>query len=271
MSTSILFRPTAAALAAPRIARIHRIPAHRTLRVIARSAAAPFHTISRRSLPARPITSGSGRGDEEDTHNKPARGFSDFDVFADTPAPATSVDACTQDGFHLNSGTRITGGDGVLLVGGEAFRWRPWVAKGDRTKLVNGKGQWEVPEEVFGALGLVWPRPGEFPFIVLSVSLFFSLFLLFSFPPLMLGRGGEIELVANSGEQIDLLILGVGPEMRPISPETRSHIARLGMRVEVLDTRNAAAQFNLLATERGVEDVAAALIPVGWKEGKGVV
>lgn len=43
------------------------------------------------------------------------------------------------------------------------------------------------------------------------------------------------------------------------------------MRVEVLDTRNAAAQFNLLATERGVDDVAAALIPMGWEEGKGAV
>lgn len=67
----------------------------------------------------------------------------------------------------------------------------------------------------------------------------------------------------------DLLILGVGPQMRPISPETRMAIANLGMRVEVLDTRNAAAQFNLLATERGVNEVAAALIPLGWRDGIG--
>lgn len=67
----------------------------------------------------------------------------------------------------------------------------------------------------------------------------------------------------------DLLILGLGPEIRPISPELRRHIGSLGMRVEVLDTRNAAAQFNLLATERGVTDVAAAMIPIGWKEGVG--
>lgn len=55
----------------------------------------------------------------------------------------------------------------------------------------------------------------------------------------------------------------------PLSPETRKRISELGMRIEVLDTRNAAAQFNLLATERGVSDVAAALIPLGWKEGVG--
>lgn len=69
---------------------------------------------------------------------------------------------------------------------------------------------------------------------------------------------------------IDLLVIGVGKQNVPLSPETRKHIAELGMRVEVLDTRNAAAQFNLLATERGVSEVAAALIPMGWKDGVGV-
>jgi NADH dehydrogenase [ubiquinone] 1 alpha subcomplex assembly factor 3 len=59
--------------------------------------------------------------------------------------------------------------------------------------------------------------------------------------------------------------------MHPISPAFRRYISSLGMRVEILDTRNAAAQFNLLATERGVNDVAAALIPIGWQEGKGAV
>lgn len=67
----------------------------------------------------------------------------------------------------------------------------------------------------------------------------------------------------------DLLILGLGPEMRPLSPATRRYISSLGLRVDVLDTRNAASQFNMLATERGVADVAAALIPMGWKEGIG--
>jgi uncharacterized protein len=39
----------------------------------------------------------------------------------------------------------------------------------------------------------------------------------------------------------------------------------MGIRVEAMDTRNAAAQYNLLATERGVHEIAAALIPIGWK------
>ncbi|TVY65511.1 NADH dehydrogenase [ubiquinone] 1 alpha subcomplex assembly factor, partial [Lachnellula suecica] len=147
-----------------------------------------------------------------------------------TPAPSTSIDACAWDGFHLNSGLKVVGGKGVLLVNGEAFSWCPWAAGdggGAGLRLVNGKEQFEVPDGAWGVLELVWPKP-------------------------------------------DLLILGLGKEMRPISPRTRQYINSLGIRVDVQDTRNAAAQFNLLATERGVGSVAAALIPLGWREGVGV-
>ncbi len=65
-----------------------------------------------------------------------------------------------------------------------------------------------------------------------------------------------------------MLILGLGDTAMPLSPETKRHINALGIRVEIQDTRNAAAQFNLLATERGVEEVAAAMIPTGWKPRK---
>ncbi|KAI9882762.1 MAG: pre-mRNA-splicing factor 8 [Watsoniomyces obsoletus] len=61
----------------------------------------------------------------------------------------------------------------------------------------------------------------------------------------------------------DLLILGLGASMHPLSPATRTYLSTLGVRTEIQDTRNAAAQFNLLATERGVGEVAAALIPIG--------
>ena len=52
---------------------------------------------------------------------------------------------------------------------------------------------------------------------------------------------------ANSSTT-DMLILGLGGSIFPLSPETKRHINSLGIRVDVLDTRNAAAQFNLLAT-----------------------
>lgn len=67
---------------------------------------------------------------------------------------------------------------------------------------------------------------------------------------------------------VDLLIIGTGSRVTPIAPSVRKYLNGLGMRLEIQDTRNAAAQFNLLATERGVGQVAAALIPVGWKEGR---
>lgn len=74
------------------------------------------------------------------------------------------------------------------------------------------------------------------------------------------------EKFTTDSRPIDLLILGLGPSTHPVSPETRKQINSLGIRVDVQDTRNAAAQFNMLATERGVGNVAAALIPIGWRE-----
>ena len=90
-------------------------------------------------------------------------------MLGSTPAPSTIIDACLPDGFHLNSGVKSTGDDGVLLVGGEAFAWRPWMAgsadssaetkTGERGPgLLNEKGQWEVGDEAWGILKLVWPK-----------------------------------------------------------------------------------------------------------------
>ncbi|KAH0538988.1 hypothetical protein FGG08_004437 [Glutinoglossum americanum] len=149
--------------------------------------------------------------------------FASLDVLGKTPVPTTAIEACHADGFLLNSGLRVSSG-GVLLVGGEVFAWRPWEAVGGKKekwkvkKLLNSKGQWDVPLEAWGLLDIVWPKPG--------------------------------------------------PSMHPVSPETRAHLNTLGISVEVQDTRNAAAQYNLLATERGVGNVAAALVPIGWKEGR---
>ncbi|KAE8450940.1 hypothetical protein EG329_005380 [Mollisiaceae sp. DMI_Dod_QoI] len=173
----------------------------------------------------KPQTRDRGPASKEDTQTD----FGALNVLGNTPVPSTSIDACLWDGFHLDSGVKITGGTGVLLIAGEAFSWRPWEAGGGKElKLVNEKGQWDVGDEAWGVLDLVWPKP-------------------------------------------DLLILGLGKDMRPISPKVRQYINSLGIRVDIQDTRNAAAQYNLLATERGIGNVAAALIPIGWREDFGVV
>ncbi|KAG9237750.1 hypothetical protein BJ875DRAFT_453044 [Amylocarpus encephaloides] len=184
----------------------------------------PFHSRTSVFSSRPPKSHDRGPPSKEDTQTD----FGSMNVLGNTPAPSTSIDACAWDGFHLNNGVKVTGGKGVLLVNGEAFEWCPWLADVEGKTMVNGKGQWDVGDEAWGVLGLMWPKP-------------------------------------------DLLILGLGKEMRPISPRVRLYVNSLGIRVDIQDTRNAAAQFNLLATERGLSNVAAALVPLGWREGKGCV
>lgn len=100
----------------------------------------------------------TAHNNEEVPEGPPTTDFGRMDVLGNTPVPSTSVDFCMSDGFQLNSGTKILGGDGVLLIGGQAFAWRPW---GPGKTFVNAKGQWEVDNGAFGLLGLVWPRPGR--------------------------------------------------------------------------------------------------------------
>ncbi|PWY73794.1 hypothetical protein BO94DRAFT_538836 [Aspergillus sclerotioniger CBS 115572] len=172
-----------------------------------------------RAHTAKPSNRDRGPPSKEDTQTD----FAALNVLGNIPAPTTAIDATLDTGFHLNNGVKITGGDGVLLIGGEAFAWRPWHGvEGGKDSMVNKKGQFEVGEQAWGILNLVWPRP-------------------------------------------DMLIIGMGETVFPLSPETKRQINSLGVRVEMLDTRNAAAQFNLLATERGVSEIAAAMIPIGWK------
>jgi len=119
-----------------------------------------------------PRTRDRGPKSDEDTQTD----FSALDVLRNTVAPATSIDACTGDGFALNNQMRISG-CGILLIGGEAYRWKPWLREGRKEgtvaeggtgddamtgKLLNAKGQWEVPEQAWGVLELLYPKPGTF-------------------------------------------------------------------------------------------------------------
>lgn len=131
-----------------------RLPSPLTSEAAVGSAAAlqcrrSLHT----SLPLRK----RAHNDEEVPDGPPTTDFSRMDMLASAPVPSTSVDICSSDGFKLNSGVSIYDGKGLLLVGGEAFEWQPW---GPDMRLVNKKGQWEVPEGAFGLLDLLWPRPG---------------------------------------------------------------------------------------------------------------
>lgn len=167
-----------------------------------------------------------------------------MDILANAGAavPATSIDACTHDGFYLNNGTHTTGGAGVLLLDGEAFTWTPWdahtsssVAAASTTgavgtgagagfaALLDKRGTLTIPTTSLGVLGLMYPKP-------------------------------------------DLLIIGTGRKLWMLNRDTRKYLSEeLGIKVDVMDTANAAAAYNLLATERGTAEVGALMIPDGFK------
>lgn len=213
-----------------------------------------------RSHTHKPASHDRGPESKEDTQTD----FNALNVLGNIPAPTTAIDACLDSGFHLNNGVKVSNGDGVLLVGGEAFAWRPWKAvegaendDAARDSMINSKGQFELDESVWGLLNLVWPKPGM---LFASVSGCVSIFGYH-----ISGVYSKVIKLLIDFSLTDMLILGLGGSMFPLSPETKRHINSLGIRVDILDTRNAAAQFNLLATERGVTEIAAAMIPIGWK------
>jgi NADH dehydrogenase [ubiquinone] 1 alpha subcomplex assembly factor 3 len=151
-----------------------RLLAPRSSRLALRALTSLPTTTSRLSLPVhdnallpRPLhtntpLSRTAHNNEQIPDQPPPTDFARMDVLGQTPPPATSIDACLPDGFVLgDSAVTISGGSGALLVGGEAFVWRPWDS--NTKQLVNGKGQWEVQglDRAFGLLGVVWPRPGR--------------------------------------------------------------------------------------------------------------
>ncbi|KAG0131201.1 hypothetical protein HOY82DRAFT_485467 [Tuber indicum] len=75
------------------------------------------------------------------------------------------------------------------------------------------------------------------------------------------GSWGVLEVVWPKPE---LLIIGTGKRTLFLAPEDKKRIAELGVRVDVMDTGSAVAQFNLLATERG-SGIAGALLARGFK------
>ena len=151
-----------------------------------------------------------------------------MDVLGHVPTPATSVDACTTDGFHLDNGVKTEGGAGILLTGGEAYTWQPWLTASSSkiSDLLDARrGTLTLPKESLGILEMLHPKP-------------------------------------------DLLIIGTGGKLWMLSQDTKRYISEtLGCRLDVVDTANAAAAYNLLAKERGVEGgsgVGALLLPLGW-------
>ncbi|KAF2720670.1 hypothetical protein K431DRAFT_285580 [Polychaeton citri CBS 116435] len=199
-----------------------------------------IHSTSSLALPPAPRSTDRGPPSKEDTQTD----FGAMDVLNNTPPPTTAVDMCMADGFALNSGLRVTGA-GVMLVAGEVFKWRPWIKEGRKEGTIGAGATGDDIKGLASSGGKLQNPRGQWE--------------------VDRHAWGILDLM---WPKPDLLILGTGAGILPVSPQTRQHINDLGVRLEVQDTRNAAAQFNLLATERGTQQVAAALVPIGWKEGR---
>ncbi|EPS44409.1 hypothetical protein H072_1601 [Dactylellina haptotyla CBS 200.50] len=72
---------------------------------------------------------------------------------------------------------------------------------------------------------------------------------------------GILDVVAPKPE---LLVLGTGARSIPISLKTKHRLHSLGIRIDSMDTNHAASSYNLLATERPGQIIAAALLPASF-------
>lgn len=169
-----------------------------------------------------------------------------MDVLGHIPAPATSIDACTSDGFHLDNGVKTEGGRGIMLLGGEAFNWAPWTALSKDSSNNQNTLNTQSDGAETRISDLLDPQRGLLNIPISSLSL--------------------LELVHPKP---DLLIIGTGARLWMLSSEVRKYLSeKLGCRIDTMDTGNAASAYNLLAKERGVEGgagVGALLLPVGWR------
>lgn len=170
---SPLLRPFPRATTNPTLTRLP-ITTHRTNSNTSNTVTRP-QRIMPRAHKTKPSNHDRGPESTEQTQTD----LSSLNVLGSVPAPTTAVDACLDSGFQLNNGLRVTGGSGALLVNGEAFAWRPWLASTGNGKehasgegkenMLNQRGQLDLSESAWGILDLVWPRPGT--------SSSFSLFL----------------------------------------------------------------------------------------------
>ena len=114
-----------------------------------------YSSSSRRLDPSPPRSRDRGPTSDEDTQTD----FGQLNVLGNIPLPASAIDACLPNGFQLSNGAHIANA-GMMLVGGEVFKWWPWTRGSENQHLLNSKGLWEVPGHALGVLETVWPKPG---------------------------------------------------------------------------------------------------------------
>ncbi|KAI5844840.1 hypothetical protein BZA05DRAFT_151703 [Tricharina praecox] len=109
-----------------------------------------------------PITSESTRGEtttDRSVEDPPVDTFSSLNVYEDIPPPGSAIETIYEDGFIFSSGVRFFDGSGALMLQGEVFRWRPAERGGIEEDTALRTGVLELPEDVWGALDVVSPKP----------------------------------------------------------------------------------------------------------------
>lgn len=98
--------------------------------------------------------------------------MSSLDVLGNIPVPASAVQICTARGFKLQNGRATQDGDAVMMFDDKVVRWRPWEheSMGGRMRILNARGQLDLPAEVFGVFEVLEPRPGESFFYVVVLK-----------------------------------------------------------------------------------------------------
>lgn len=206
-------------------------------------AAAPASARDRGSINPHAPPKNRSRGPA--SSEKTQTDFQAMDIYASAgiEEPATSIDASLPDGFHLNNGVQTSGGRGVMLLGGEGFVWSPW----NYLDVSTTRAEVDVTQEQRNAGAIS------------RFTDFLDARSTLNFPSQSLG------LLTFLYPKPDLLIFGTGRYLHMLSKETRRYLSEeLGMKVDVMDTANAAAAYNLLVMERGFEGVGAILIPEGF-------
>ncbi len=81
-------------------------------------------------------------------------------------------------------------------------------------------------------------------------------------PARLLGWGGyeDVDPILQSADQVDILVLGTGAELKPLPDEFQSCLETVGIGVEWMATPAACRTYNLLLAEG--RRVAAVLFPI---------
>ncbi|KAG8681372.1 hypothetical protein FRC08_015685 [Ceratobasidium sp. 394] len=146
-------------------------------------------------------------------------------ILGDGPAPAVQVKSAGEMGIELADGLILRGA--CIFLAGRVFLW----------DVPTPNERWSnVGLEHFEVFDIVIPKPG------------------------MGSADDQTHNTHTISVCLELLLVGTGRSAMLPPPQFRDHLSKIGVQIDVMDTRNACSTYNLLAEEG--RRVAAALLPI---------